>query len=109
MKFILLLLLVTMFVVNHEADAWRRWRLRRIVRVASRIYRYYRIYRDITGKRDIAGFDKNLDGLVDLSELEDVLSTRDAREILEMADDDGDSQVTMEEFQKVLTQMNQLE
>ncbi|XP_041361810.1 uncharacterized protein LOC121377786 [Gigantopelta aegis] len=106
MKFTLLLLLVTVFAVNHEVAAWR-WR--RVVRTAIRVYRYYRIYRDITGKRDIAGFDKNLDGVVDLSELEDVLSTRDAREILEMADNDGDSQVTMEEFQKVLTQMNQLE
>ena len=39
---------------------------------------------------DLSEFDKNLDGFVDESELEDIFTTREARQVLEMADQDGE-------------------
>ncbi|XP_041361496.1 oncomodulin-like isoform X1 [Gigantopelta aegis] len=110
MKYVLLLLVMVAITVDYQAEAWRG---RRFWRRAKRIYRYYRTYKLIAGvvgrKRDLFEFDKNEDGFLDQSELEDVLNTREARDVLEMADEDGNSKVSMEEFQKMLTEMSKLE
>ena len=39
---------------------------------------------------DVSQFDKNLDGFVDESKLEDVFTKREARQVLEMADQLGE-------------------
>ena len=38
---------------------------------------------------DASEFDKNLDGFIDESELYDVFTTRETRQVLEMADQDS--------------------
>ncbi|XP_041360519.1 uncharacterized protein LOC121376812 [Gigantopelta aegis] len=100
MKFILLLICLVAVTVNHQAESgWIRWR-----RVWERIRRIpHRL------GRDASEFDKNLDGLIDESELEDLFTTREARDILEMADKDGNDKIVLDEFQQILNEINKLE
>ncbi|XP_041351656.1 uncharacterized protein LOC121370472 [Gigantopelta aegis] len=61
------------------------------------------------GKRDISEYDTNKDGVLDLDELEKVMSTRDAEDFLQFADDNGDSEVTVDEFRRIVTELSELE
>ncbi|XP_071082589.1 uncharacterized protein [Haliotis cracherodii] len=111
MRLFLVLLLVALVVIP-ESDAWgrrrRRWfRGRRIIDGAVRVYRVYRRYSHIInpaigaiGKRNIDELDKNKDGNIDQSEAEELMERRAAEDLLSLADENGDSNVSVEEFSR---------
>ncbi|XP_046341619.2 uncharacterized protein LOC124122589 [Haliotis rufescens] len=113
MRLFLVLLLVAL-VVLPESDAWgrrrRSWiriRGRRIINGAIRVYRVYRRYRHIInpavaalGKRNTDELDKNKDGNIDQSEAEELMERRAAEDLLSLADENGDSNVSVEEFSR---------
>ncbi|XP_046357819.1 uncharacterized protein LOC124136079 [Haliotis rufescens] len=112
MRLFLVLLLVAL-VVLPESDAWgRRWlririRGRRILRAAGRVYRFYNRYRHIIipvvsslGKRNADDIDKNKDGNIDQSEAEQLMERQAAEDLLSLADENGDSNVSVEEFSR---------
>ena len=110
MRLFLVLLLVAL-VVLPESDAWRRrrrrWiriRGRRILRAAGRIYGFYNRYRHIInpilGKRNADDIDKNKDGNIDQSEAEQLMERQAAEDLLSLANENGDSNVSVEEFSR---------
>ncbi|XP_046357817.1 uncharacterized protein LOC124136078 [Haliotis rufescens] len=107
MRLFLVLLLVAL-VVLPESDAWRRWRIRirgrRILRAAGRLYGFYNRYRHfikpIFGKRNVDDIDKNKDGNIDQSEAEQLMERQAAEDLLSLADENGDSNVSVEEFSR---------
>ncbi|XP_041361611.1 uncharacterized protein LOC121377613 [Gigantopelta aegis] len=104
MKFPLLLILLVALTVNIEAKRRINWRkVWKVVKIVARAIV------DLGRKRDISTIDRNNDGFVDLSEVEEAFGTREARDILEMADEDGNSDVTVGEFQKFMTDLSKVE
>ncbi|XP_067684605.1 uncharacterized protein [Haliotis asinina] len=111
MRLFLVLLLVAVVLMS-ESDAWRRFRLRvrgrRLLRTAGRVYRVYRRYKHIInpavgallGKRSIDDLDKNKDGNIDQSEAEELMQRRTAEDLLSLADEKDDSNVSLEEFSR---------
>ncbi|XP_048244385.1 uncharacterized protein LOC124129363 [Haliotis rufescens] len=111
MRLFLVLLLVALVVIP-ESDAWgrrrRSWfRGRRIINGAVRVYRVYRRYKHIInpaigalGKRNTDELDKNKDGNIDQSEAEELMERRAAEDLLSLADENGDSNVSVEEFSR---------
>ncbi|XP_041350827.1 uncharacterized protein LOC121369819 [Gigantopelta aegis] len=109
-----LLVLVVAFAVFQQSNTWlvtvtrRDWnRIKDTVsRVAASIVAHPP---HPLGKRDVSDYDTNKNGVLDLDELEKVMSTRDAEDFLQFADDNGDSEVTVEEFKRVVKELNELE
>ncbi|XP_046565971.1 uncharacterized protein LOC124274660 [Haliotis rubra] len=116
MRMFLVLLLVAL-VLLPDSDAWRRrrrrrrrwfrFRGRRLLRTAGRIYRFYRDHKGIInpvigalGKRSIDDLDQNKDGNIDQSEAEKLMERRAAEDLLSLADENGDSNVSLEEFSR---------
>ncbi|XP_041360590.1 uncharacterized protein LOC121376871 [Gigantopelta aegis] len=106
----LLILLVALAVSRGAEGGWIRWRgIWNGVKKAAKVITTAAAVAAVVGrKRDLSEFDKNLDGLVDESELEDVFTTREARAVLDMADLDGNAQVTMDEFRQVMTELSDM-
>ncbi|XP_067684599.1 uncharacterized protein [Haliotis asinina] len=115
MRLFFVLLLVAL-VLMPDSDAWGRrrrrrrrgwFRFRRVVRGVGRAYRIYRRYSHIInpaisaiGKRSIDELDKNKDGNIDQSEAEELMERRAAEDLLSLADENGDSNVSLEEFSR---------
>ncbi|XP_067683186.1 uncharacterized protein [Haliotis asinina] len=115
MRLFLVLLLVAV-VLLPESDAWRRrrrrrrwirFRGRRLFRRVARVYRFYRNNKAVIhtvigafGKRSIDDLDKNKDGNIDQSEAERLMERRAAEDLLSLADENGDSDVSLEEFSR---------
>ncbi|XP_067675416.1 uncharacterized protein [Haliotis asinina] len=109
MKLLVVLFFVAMIVLPTEGLFRRRRRWIRIragkvltgLGVAAKL--------GLIGKRDVqddlAPADLNEDGNIDQSEAENLFDERDAEEILKMADMDGDSVVSHDEFIRGLKQL----
>ncbi|XP_041360842.1 uncharacterized protein LOC121377051 [Gigantopelta aegis] len=94
MKHAYLLILLVALVVSRGAEGgWIRWK--RVWNGVKRAATIYSTIKTVVSVAAVLGrkreFDKNLDGLVDESELEDVFTTREARTVLDMADLDGNA------------------
>ncbi|XP_041352292.1 uncharacterized protein LOC121370853 [Gigantopelta aegis] len=115
MRYTFVLVLLVTFAVLHESDSWflRRRAWRKVKRWGGRALRGWAAKKAaaliLAGKRDVSDYDTNKDGVLDVDELEKVMSTRDAENLLEISDDDGDSEVTVDEFRRVLRELNGLE
>ncbi|XP_067675411.1 uncharacterized protein [Haliotis asinina] len=104
-KMRLLVVFLLMALIVLPTDGWRRRRRRRWLRVRGR-----RVLTGLAvasrlgliGKRDVlddlASADLNEDGNVDQSEAETLFDKRDAEQILQVADMDGNSVVSHDEF-----------
>ncbi|XP_041353523.1 uncharacterized protein LOC121371583 isoform X3 [Gigantopelta aegis] len=94
---IVLVLLVLVVVATFGVDSFRlrgRRFWRRVKRAATAIA--------AGGKRDVADIDINMDGVVDQAEVENYFGTRDARDLLRLANTDGNNEVAVDEFQQAL-------
>ncbi|XP_046561543.1 uncharacterized protein LOC124270571 [Haliotis rubra] len=111
MRLLVVLLLVALIVLPTEGlfrrrrrRRWLRIRGRKVITglgVAARL--------GLIGKRDVqddlATADLNEDGNIDQSEAENLFDKRDAEQILQMADMDGDSVVSHDEFIRGLEEL----
>ncbi|XP_041360841.1 uncharacterized protein LOC121377050 [Gigantopelta aegis] len=109
----LLILLVALAVSRGAEGGWIRWRriwngVKKVAKVITTAKAVAAVAAVVGRKRDLSEFDTNLDGLVNESELEDVFTTREARAVLDMADLDGNAQVTMDEFRQVMTELSDM-
>ncbi|XP_041354215.1 uncharacterized protein LOC121372037 [Gigantopelta aegis] len=115
MRFTCLLVLLVAFAVIHESHSWIYYYRRRAVQMILKLAAQVLIARKkaqsamLRGKRDISEYDTNKDGVLDLDELEKVMSTRDAEDFLQFADVDGNSEVTVDEFRRVVRDLNERE
>ncbi|XP_041362158.1 uncharacterized protein LOC121378125 [Gigantopelta aegis] len=100
MKCTLLLILLVVFTISHQTEG--KIRLRKIWQKIKDIAEIINKLR----KRDLAEFENNMDGLTDQLQLEDALDTPVAREIL---NEDGNSEASMEEFQRFMAEMSKAE
>ncbi|XP_041353520.1 uncharacterized protein LOC121371582 [Gigantopelta aegis] len=101
---IVLVLLVLVVVATFRVDSFRfrgRRFWRRVKRVATTIAVVKAVGAVMGGKRDVADVDTNMDGVIDEAEVEKYLGTRDARDLLGLADSDGNDKVTVDEFQQI--------
>ncbi|XP_041351390.1 uncharacterized protein LOC121370314 isoform X2 [Gigantopelta aegis] len=95
MRYAYLLVLLVTFAVLHESDAWflsrRSWR--RLKRWSGRALLGWAakkaVFMILAGKRDVSEYDTNKDGVLDVDELEKVMSTRDAENLFEISDHDA--------------------
>ncbi|XP_048244413.1 uncharacterized protein LOC124119461 [Haliotis rufescens] len=111
---LLLVFLLLALVMLPAAEGWRRRRRgwRRVKRVIKRVYRHYRLYKAIRRGyhfygRDVDNVDVDLnkDGVIDQSEAEKVIDARAAKELLPLADEDGNSQVSVDEFTRSMREL----
>ncbi|XP_041362028.1 uncharacterized protein LOC121377997 [Gigantopelta aegis] len=100
MKCTLLLILLVALTISHPTEG--KIRLRKIWHKIKAIAEIINKLR----KRDLAEFENNMDGLTDQLQLEDALDTPVAREIL---NEDGNSEASMEEFQRFIAEMSKVE
>ncbi|XP_046546886.1 uncharacterized protein LOC124256974 [Haliotis rubra] len=98
MRLFLVLLLVATVMVS-ESDAWRRVRWRRVARIAGTAVKVGSV---LLGKRDVESLDANMDGTIDQSEAETIMDRRSAMELLSFADENGDTNVSLEEFARTI-------
>ncbi|XP_046565966.1 uncharacterized protein LOC124274652 [Haliotis rubra] len=113
MRLFLVLLLVAL-VLLPDSDAWRRrgrrwlrFRGRRLIDRVKGIYRFYLDHKATIdaviaslGKRSIDDLDQNNDGNIDQSEAEELLERQAAEDLLSFADENGDSDVSVDEFSR---------
>ncbi|XP_041353522.1 uncharacterized protein LOC121371583 isoform X2 [Gigantopelta aegis] len=97
---IVLVLLVLVVVATFGVDSFRL-RGRRFWRRVKRAVTAIAVAKVVGavvagGKRDVADIDTNMDGVVDQAEVENYFGTRDARDLLSLADADGNNEVAVD-------------
>ncbi|XP_041359954.1 uncharacterized protein LOC121376201 [Gigantopelta aegis] len=113
MRIALVLALVLLISVS-SSDAWGRRAWRRFKRIAVRAVKSYVIKKVVgaaivaVGKRSASDLDTNMDGVLDKAEIESILNTRDAQEFIRVADEDGDDEISIDEFEKAVKQIENL-
>ncbi|XP_067659749.1 uncharacterized protein [Haliotis asinina] len=104
---LLLVFLLLGLILLPDAEGWgrRRW-IRRAWRIARRVYRVYKVYKHIRGHylygRDANDLDINKDGIIDQSEAEKVFDARAVKDFLPLVDEDGNSEVSVDEFTRTM-------
>ncbi|XP_046570486.1 uncharacterized protein LOC124278758 [Haliotis rubra] len=106
---LLLVFLLLGLVLLPDAEGWRRRRRRgwfkRVVKFAGKAYKAYKTYKQFQrGRygRDANDLDLNKDGVIDQLEAEKVLDERAVKDFLPLLDEDGNSQVSVDEFTRAM-------